>query len=125
MVKFLQIHTREKKDIQNKLIRTVGDPYKRFAEDALRMIRAVRFAAQLGFIIDEKTTAAILANAKLLTQIANERIRDEFLKILGSDHAADAMIVLKNVGLLTYILPELEVAFATPQKVPSAIISMT
>ncbi|MEK7577352.1 MAG: HD domain-containing protein [Patescibacteria group bacterium] len=107
-----------KKDIQNKLIRTVGDPYKRFAEDALRMIRAVRFAAQLGFIIDEKTTAAILANAKLLTQIANERIRDEFLKILGSDHAADAMIVLKNVGLLTYILPELEVAFATPQKSP-------
>ncbi len=106
------------KDITAHLIKTVGNPNERFAEDALRMMRAVRFAAQLGFIIESKTTAAILDNAKLLTKIANERIRDEFLKILGSDHAADAMIILKNVGLLTYILPELEIAFETPQKSP-------
>lgn len=106
------------KDITAKCIKTVGDPNQRFAEDALRMMRAVRFAAQLGFIIDPETAAAILTNAHLLTQIANERIRDEFLKILSSDHAADALLVLKNVGLLPYILPELEIAFDTPQKSP-------
>jgi len=106
------------KDITAQSIKTVGNPNERFAEDALRMMRAVRFAAQLGFIIESETAAAILDNAKLLTEIANERIRDEFLKILGSDHAADAMMVLKNVGLLPYILPELEIAFETPQKSP-------
>lgn len=104
--------------IQNKIIQTVGDPSKRFAEDALRMMRAVRFAAQLGFSIETETSTAILQNAELLTKISAERIRDEFLKILIADHAADAVLVLKNVGLLHYILPELESSFATPQKSP-------
>ncbi len=104
--------------IQNKLIQTVGDPNKRFLEDALRMMRAVRFAAQLGFTVEESTSQAISANASLLTKISSERIREEFFKILISEHAADAILVLKNVGLLKYILPELEASFAIPQKSP-------
>lgn len=106
------------KDLEAKLIRAVGEPGLRFEEDSLRMMRAVRFAAVLGFAIEADTAAAITSHASLLQQISAERIRDEFLKILGSDHAADAVLVLKNVGLLHYILPELEVAFATPQKSP-------
>ena len=106
------------KDIQQKIIRTVGDPNKRFAEDALRMIRAVRFAAQLGFAIEEKTNAAISANASLIAHISAERIRDEFFKILVSDYCADSILVLKNCGLLTLLLPELVIAFDTPQKSP-------
>ncbi len=105
-------------DLKANLIRTVGDANERFAEDALRMMRAVRFAARFGFTIEEKTAQAIANNAALLTEISAERIRDEFLKILVSEHAADAVLVLKNVNLLHYILPELEVAFATPQKSP-------
>jgi putative nucleotidyltransferase with HDIG domain len=104
--------------IQNKLIQTVGDANKRFLEDALRMMRAVRFAAQLGFTVEESTALAISKNADLLTKISSERVRDEFFKILTSEHAADAILVLKNVGLLRHILPELEVSFATPQKSP-------
>lgn len=105
-------------DISNKIIRTVGVADERFAEDALRMMRAVRFAAVLGFIIDPQTAQAIQTHASLLTTISSERIREEFFKILVSDHAADAVLVLKNVGLLHYILPELEAAFSTPQKSP-------
>lgn len=106
------------KDLENKLIRTVGIAAERFAEDALRMLRAVRFAARFGFTMETETAAAIQQNVSLLTEISAERIRDEFFKILTAVHAADAMLVLKNLGLLHYILPELELAFATPQKSP-------
>jgi len=105
-------------DLDANLIRAVGEPDQRFAEDALRMLRAVRFAATLGFTIEEKTAEAIRKNAATITDISRERVRDEFLKILAADHAADAVLVLKNLGLLTYILPELEAAFSTPQKSP-------
>jgi tRNA nucleotidyltransferase (CCA-adding enzyme) len=105
-------------DIKQRIIRTVGDAEKRFDEDALRMLRAVRFAAQLGFRIEDNTSIAISHLSSLLTHISAERIRDEFFKILEADHASDAVLVLKNVGLLHYILPELEVAFGTPQKSP-------
>lgn len=105
-------------DLEHKLIRTVGRASDRFAEDALRMLRAVRFAARFGFVIEKETAAAIQEHAKLLTEISAERIRDEFFNILLAPHAADAMLVLKNLGLLHFILPELETAFATPQKSP-------
>lgn len=105
-------------DIRNKLIRTVGTAKDRFAEDALRMLRAVRFAARFGFTIEEHTHEAIKAHADTITRISAERIRDEFLKTVAAPHAADAMIVLKNLGLMHFILPELETAFATPQKSP-------
>jgi len=107
-----------KKDIEDKIIRTVGNSKERFAEDALRMMRAVRLAAELGFTIDEATLAGIKANAGLLTHISMERIRDELLRILAAQFASDAILVLKSAGLLTLILPEFDAAFATAQKSP-------
>ena len=106
------------KHLEEKLIVAVGNPDKRFNEDALRLIRAIRFATQLGFMIEEKTRAVIEKNANLITKISWERIRDEFLKILGSDHPSEGVIFLKNTGLLTFILPEVDICFAIPQKSP-------
>jgi len=105
-------------DIKNKLIRAVGDPDKRFGEDALRLLRAIRFASQLGFLIEEKTRASIEKNASLITKISWERIRDEFLKILASPHPAEGILFLRNTKLLFYILPELDACFSIPQKSP-------
>jgi len=107
-----------RKDLEKKLIRTVGGANQRFAEDALRMMRAVRFTARFGFSIESKTAQAISDNAASIPEISAERVRDEFFKILSAKHASDAVLVLKNLGLLHFILPELEIAFATPQKSP-------
>ena len=79
------------KDLGAKLIRAVGNPERRFEEDALRMLRAVRIAVQLGFSIEEKTAAAIEANAGRLAAISKERIRDEFSKIIMADGATPAL----------------------------------
>ena len=106
------------KDLKEKIVRCVGDPDKRFTEDALRLLRAIRFASQLGFLIEEKTRKAIEKNSQLITKISWERIRDEFLKILKSDHPAEGVLFLRNTGLLKYILPELDVCFSIPQKSP-------
>ncbi len=95
------------KDLKNNLIRAVGDPSLRFKEDALRLIRAIRFAAQLGFSIETDTLDAINQNAQLLSYIAQERIRDELFKILASIYPYEGIMLLKNTNLLTYILPEL------------------
>lgn len=105
-------------DIKKQVIRAVGDPDKRFNEDALRLMRAIRIASELGFMIDEKTGAAIKKNARSITKISAERVRDELLKLLASTHASDGVLVLKNMGLLAFILPEFEIAFDTPQKSP-------
>lgn len=105
-------------DITNKLVQAVGDPVKRFQEDALRLLRAVRIATQLGFMIEKQTRYALEKNAELITAVSKERVRDELIKILESDHPADGFLLLKNVGLLHYIIPELEPAFDTPQKSP-------
>ena len=105
-------------DLKNKLIKAVGDPDIRFAEDALRLLRAVRFTSQLGFLIEDKTKNFIQKNAQLITKISWERIRDEFLKILGSDHSSEGVLFLKSTGLLSYILPEVDVCFTIPQKSP-------
>jgi len=94
-------------DLKNNLIRTVGNPDLRFGEDALRMIRAIRLAAQLKFQIEEKTFESIVKNSKLINRIAFERIRDELFKILVTDHPGDGMIVLKNSGILELIMPEI------------------
>lgn len=107
-----------REDLRNKLIRAVGDPDKRFSEDALRLLRAVRFASQLGFQIEPETYKSIVKNAPLIQKISWERIRDEFFKILQSPYSADGILVLKNTGLLHHILPELEECFKTPQKSP-------
>lgn len=106
------------KDCLENIIRAVGDADRRFQEDALRLIRAVRFACNLGFTIENSTTSAIKNNAKLIENISGERIRDELFKILLSPHPKDGILFLKNTGLLTYILPEVEKCFAVPQKSP-------
>ena len=94
-------------DIKKKLIRAVGNPDERFNEDALRLMRAVRFASELGFEIEEKTAHAIERHAGLLEMIAKERIRDEFTKILASDRPMAGVEMLERFGLLKHIMPEL------------------
>lgn len=94
-------------DIKSKTIRTVGKPEERFSEDALRLLRAVRFATVLGFEIEEKTLKALKENSEWLRAISKERIRDEFLKIMGSENAYTGILLLEETGLLQYIIPEL------------------
>lgn len=105
-------------DIERKIVKAVGNPAKRFTEDALRMMRAVRIATELGFMIEPATLDAIKGNVGLLKAISAERIRDELLRILAAQHAADGVLILKGCGILTLILPELEEAFAVAQKSP-------
>lgn len=107
-----------KKDLENKLIKAVGNPAQRFAEDALRLMRAVRLSAELDFQIEEKTFQAIRDNASSVTNIAWERIRDELFKILASDNAYEGIVNLKEAGLLRIILPELERCFGIAQEGP-------
>ncbi len=95
-------------DIKKKIIRAVGDAHERFDEDALRMIRAVRFHAELGYTIEKKTLEAIKKNAKFLSHIALERIKDELARIILSDAPAEGIDMLHQTGLLNYIIPELE-----------------
>jgi poly(A) polymerase/tRNA nucleotidyltransferase (CCA-adding enzyme) len=95
------------KDLKNKVVRTVGNPEERFNEDALRLMRAIRFAAELDFKIEKETEAAIKKQAKLLAVIAKERIRDELEKIIMSERAAEGIKKLAELNLLSYIIPEL------------------
>ena len=95
------------KDLRAKIIRTIGAPEERFGEDHLRMLRAVRFAAQLGFAIEPKTLAAIQAGAAKIKLISAERIRDELLKLFRPPHAARGLVLLRESGLLVPVLPEL------------------
>lgn len=103
-------------DLKNKLIRTVGDPNERFNEDALRLMRAVRIAGQIGFKIEEKTLKSIQKNAHLITNVAGERIRDELFKILLSPTPSQGIEILKDSGLLKEIMPELLVGENVTQK---------
>jgi len=102
-------------DLEKKTIKAVGDPQKRFGEDALRMIRAVRLAVQLGFLIEEKTSQAIQKNSNSLRLISAERIRDELTKIMGSEKAAQGIELLRELNLLKYIIPELEQGYKVSQ----------
>ncbi|MBI2627247.1 MAG: CCA tRNA nucleotidyltransferase [Parcubacteria group bacterium] len=128
------------KDLKNKLIRTVGNPEERFSEDALRLLRAIRFATTLSFELDNKTKEAIVHNASWLSVIAEERIRDELLKVIeytpnewiktsekSKKHSSEltdkeywqsparAFELMREVGLLKYILPELEEGYGVTQ----------
>src|SRR3989338_276484 len=95
-------------DISNKIIRATGDPSVRFQEDALRMIRAIRFSAQLDFNIEEKTKEALTINANLIEHVSHERIRDEFEKIIMSEKPMLGLELLREHNLLQFISPELE-----------------
>jgi len=96
-----------KDDIERKIIRAVGNASERFNEDALRMMRAVRFATTLGFKIEDDTLDAIKKNHELLKVISKERVRDEFLKIIDSPNAEKGIELLRETGLLKHVLPEL------------------
>lgn len=105
-------------DLKKRIIKAVGEPEERFNEDALRMMRAVRLACELGFSarggpssgweIEEKTLKAIKKEAGLLRAIAKERIRDEFAKIISSPRGDFGVDLLREVNLLKYIIPELD-----------------
>ncbi len=101
-------------DLENGVIRCVGSPEERFGEDALRMLRAVRFAAQLGFVLDEDTRDAIPGLAKNLNLISAERIRTELVKLLVSPHP-DAMREVYETGMSAVFLPEFDRMMETEQ----------
>jgi poly(A) polymerase/tRNA nucleotidyltransferase (CCA-adding enzyme) len=94
-------------DVKEKTIRTVGDATARFKEDALRLMRAVRFSMELDFEIEFATRRAIVECSRELEVIAKERVRDELVKILLTPHAAKGIILLEELGLLEFVLPEL------------------
>ena len=96
------------KDIKDRVLKTVNNPDDRFREDALRMLRAVRIALQLGFSVSYESSESILRNADLIKKISPERIRDEFSKIIMSNDPSAGIVMLQKLGLLKYIIPELE-----------------
>ncbi|MFA5013370.1 MAG: HD domain-containing protein [Candidatus Paceibacterota bacterium] len=104
-------------DLRDKIIRAVGNPNERFGEDALRMMRAIRFKTTLGqgWTIEPETMEAIIANSALLKKISFERIRDEFIKIINSKNAANGIEFLRLTGLLKHIIPELEEGYGVMQ----------
>jgi len=123
-------------DLKNGIIRAVGEAEKRFNEDALRMLRAVRFAVELSsmeqvsqslvkpvsrsdvkrsFIIEERTAKAIKNNAAWLQAISKERVRDEFVKIIMSERPEEGILLLHDLDLLQYIIPEFEKGFGVAQ----------
>ena len=95
------------KDITEKRIKTVGDPDLRFKEDALRLIRAIRFAAQLNFTIESETFNSIFVNHETLKNVSRERIRDEFIKIILSDNPSNALFLLLQTKMLSFISKDL------------------
>lgn len=102
-------------DLKKKIIRTVGKPGERFNEDALRLIRAVRFMAELNFSIEKKTEEAIKKQAGLLEFVAQERIRDEFIKIIMTENAKKGIEKLEELGLLQHVLKELRAGIGVTQ----------
>ena len=110
-------------DLEAKRIRCVGEPDARFSEDALRILRAVRFSAQLDFEIEAKTAEAIKKHAPDLVQISPERVCAEFLKLLTSDHP-DYLTRAYAFGITKVVLPELDLIMDAPQRNPHHIFSV-
>ena len=105
------------KDIEGKVIRCVGSPARRFKEDALRMLRAVRFSAQLDFTVEAGALNSIRVNSRLIRNISSERIRDELTKTVMSDYPL-RLVLLKDTGLMGHVLPEFENCFGVRQNNP-------
>ncbi|MGD1003511.1 MAG: CCA tRNA nucleotidyltransferase [Minisyncoccia bacterium] len=103
------------RDIKDRMLRTVGAPEERFSEDALRLMRAVRFSVELDFEIEMNTRRAIVKLAGGLEAIAKERVRDELVKILMTPNAAKGIILLEELDLLRYVLPELREGIGVAQ----------
>lgn len=94
-------------DIETKVIRAVGDADTRFNEDALRLMRAVRFVCQLDFDLDPVTRESVEKNAALLNNISRERVKDEFVKLIMTDFPMRGFVLMKETGLMDYVVPEL------------------
>lgn len=109
------------RDLESRVLRAVGVPEERFREDALRMLRAVRFATLLDMRIDEPTVAAVRRNAHLAATLSGERINQEMTKILGAPRPSIAFRMLSDVGLLEVLCPELEESKKTPQDKVAAL----
>src|SRR5258708_6167669 len=92
-------------DLRSRTIRTIGNAGERFAEDHLRLLRAARFAAQLGFAIESQTLSALQEKAGRILEVSAERIREELLKLFRAPHAARGLHLLRECGLLSHILP--------------------
>ncbi len=105
-------------DLNNRLIRAVGDAHVRFEEDALRLMRAVRLSAQLGFTIEESTKQALAQQAAAISHISGERIRDELLRLICTPNCAQGINYMREVGLLAHVLPELDACFGVDQVSP-------
>ncbi len=103
------------RDLEARVVRAVGEPRERFAEDALRMVRAVRFATRLGFVIDPRTADAIRESAGLSASLSGERMQQEITKMLEAPKPSEAFRLLSDLRLLEVICPELEEAKDTPQ----------
>jgi tRNA nucleotidyltransferase (CCA-adding enzyme) len=97
-----------REDIELRRIRAVGSPDARFSEDSLRLMRAIRFLSQLDFDIETVTRESLVRNAHLLATISRERIRDEFVKLLMTEHPMRGLILMKETGVLEHVIPELE-----------------
>jgi tRNA nucleotidyltransferase (CCA-adding enzyme) len=102
-------------DLAARRLKSVGDPEERFAEDALRMMRAVRLAAELDFVIESKTMAAIIKNSKQLSRISVERIASEFIRTLESRTPMQGIVFMEKLGLLEEFLPELRIGIGVEQ----------
>jgi poly(A) polymerase len=105
-------------DIEAGLVRAIGDPEQRFAEDALRLLRAVRFAARYRYRLDEATEAAVKAHVGDIRRVSAERIRDELSRILTGPNRGDALELLRTTGLLREVMPEVDRLYGCAQ--PSA-----
>lgn len=102
-------------DIEKKRLKTVGEPGERFAEDALRMMRAVRLSSELNFAIEAATVQSIIENAPNLGRISTERITEEFIRIIEALTPMQGMVLLEKLGLIDYILPEIKDAMGCEQ----------
>jgi poly(A) polymerase len=96
-----------RKDLELRLVRAIGDPERRFTEDKLRMLRAVRFAARFGYAIDPPTFSAIQKLAAQVGRVSQERVRDELTRMLSEGRAREAFLLLDESGLLREVLPEI------------------
>lgn len=110
-----------REDLEKKVIRCVGEANERFDEDALRMLRGIRFAGQLQFELEEKTFLAIKEKAPTLVNVSAERIRTELTKLIVSK-GSDKLLLAVETGLSAYFLPELEKMLATTRKIHITVL---
>jgi poly(A) polymerase/tRNA nucleotidyltransferase (CCA-adding enzyme) len=104
-----------REDLEKRLLVCVGNPSERFAEDALRMLRAIRIAAELDFALDSGTAEGIAQHATQIERISRERVRDELIRIFESDRTLQAIFLAQKLGILRYIIPEIEAGIGCAQ----------